>query len=82
MFILLVSLKANIMKRLFLTTSDLQIITGTGYRNAYKIMQRLKDSLSKESHQHVTIKEYCKYEGISEEEVSGILKLGDGKKFT
>jgi len=69
------------MNRLFLTTSDIQIITGTGYRNSQKIMQRLKDSLAKENHQHITIKEYCQYEGISEKEVSELLKLDSAKKL-
>lgn len=68
------------MIRLFLTTSDIQIITGTGYRNANKIMQRLKDSLGKQSYQHVTIREYCCYEGISLDEVYAILKLDVEKK--
>lgn len=70
------------MKRLFLTTSDLQIITGTGYRNSYNIMRKLKDSLGKKDHQHVTIKEYCEYEGISETEVLTTLKIEPMKNIT
>jgi hypothetical protein len=81
MFILLVSLNAKPMIRLFLTTSDLQIITGTGYRNAYKIMRRLKDSMGKKDHQHITIKEYCDYEGISIQEVAEILKIDTVKNI-
>lgn len=68
------------MHRIFLTTSDLQIITGTGYDNCSKIMRTLKDSLGKKSHQHVTIKEYCNYENISESEVLEAIGLKKPEK--
>lgn len=68
------------MHRIFLTTSDLQIITGTGYRNCLNIMRTLKDSMKKESHQHITIKEYCSYEGIQESEVIEALGLNKHEK--
>ena len=63
------------MHRIFLKTADLQFLTGTSGRNCRKIMQNLKDSLGKQKHQHVTIKEYCSFEGINYTEVSEALHL-------
>lgn len=63
------------MHRIFLTTSDLQILTGTSSRNCREKLKILKDTLSKQKHQHITISEYCNYEGISYKEVLKALNL-------
>lgn len=68
------------MRRLFITVSDLQIITGTSDRNCQKIMRTLKDSLNKKVYQHITIKEYCQYESIDINEVLEVLNLKKEEK--
>ena len=69
------------MHRIFITTSDLQILTGTGYRNSVNILRTIKDSLGKKHHQHVTFKEYCDYEKINQSEVFEALNLNKKEKM-
>jgi len=59
---------------IFISVKDLQRITGFSYSRAYNLMKSIKDALAKEKHQHITISEYCRYEGCSEDEVRKILK--------
>ena len=65
----------NKSKRIFLNIKDLQDLTGLTYNACQKQMSLLKASLSKERHQKVTIREYCKYEGITEAEVRETLGM-------
>lgn len=62
------------MHRIYLTISDLQILTGTGHRNCYNVMRTIKDSLGKQKHQHITLREYSDYEKIDYNEL--LLALG------
>lgn len=68
------------MRRIFITVTDLQIITGTSERNCQKIMRTIKDSLQKKPFQHVTIREYCHYENIDINEVLEALNLKKTEK--
>lgn len=56
-------------KRIFLYIKDLQTLTGKTYGNCRKEYNQIKDALKKKENQHLTIKEYCDYENISETEV-------------
>lgn len=56
-------------KRIFIYIKDLQTLTGKTYKASQNNYQQIKDALKKKSNQHLTIKEYCDYEGISETEV-------------
>ncbi len=65
---------------MFLRNNDLMIITGTSEGNCKMIMRHLHDVLSKKKlsngrYQKVTIKEYCQYEGLNEDEVLITLRL-------
>ncbi|MGE0638378.1 MAG: hypothetical protein AB7G44_07130 [Bacteroidia bacterium] len=62
-------------KRIFLYIKDLQTLTGNTYKSSQVKYQQIKDALGKKANQHITIKEYCEYEGISETEVHQSLGL-------
>ncbi|MEI6122272.1 MAG: hypothetical protein WCQ95_01455 [Bacteroidota bacterium] len=63
------------MKRILITVKDIQILTGLSYQSAYRAMQHLRDALSKQKHQKVTIKEYTDYNGLKIDEVADVLDL-------
>lgn len=60
-------------RRLFLRVSDICQLTGTGKRNAFKILRRIRDAYDKKRGQRVTIFEYAKYEDIDPEEIYQVL---------
>jgi hypothetical protein len=62
------------MTGIFLTTKDLQIITGKSYPTAWRYLQLIKDSIGKTKSQKVTLREYCKYENIDPGELNGLLQ--------
>ncbi|WP_303317202.1 hypothetical protein Q4Q34_02030 [Flavivirga abyssicola] len=46
---------------------DIQLITGRSERYGRKLLQTIKESLDKESHQFITVDEFSEYTGIKEE---------------
>ncbi|MFA5299163.1 MAG: hypothetical protein WC389_13225 [Lutibacter sp.] len=65
---------------MFLRINDLMTLTGTTEGNCKMIMRHLHDVLGKKKlingrYQKVTIKEYCAYEGLIEDDVLIVLKL-------
>lgn len=72
--------KSLSMKRIVIYPSDIRMLTDKSESYARKEIQSLKRALNKEVYQKVTIKEYCRYYGLNEEEVLGVLsksKLND-----
>jgi hypothetical protein len=61
-------------KRICIYPKDIQILTGKSECSAPKIMARLKENLSKDKHQVITIKEFCEYMGFNIEEVKPLIK--------
>ena len=57
------------MERLCIYPKDIQIVTGKSERYGRSIIQQIKKKYLKESHQLVTIEEFCNYIGISEDKV-------------
>ena len=55
--------------------SKIQSKSESQLKSCFTLMQTLKDALGKQKHQKITIKEYCRYEGISYDEVLEALKL-------
>lgn len=51
-------------KRVCIYPKDIQLITGRSERYGRKLMQTIRDSLDKEPHQFITIKEFSDYSGI------------------
>lgn len=62
------------MKRICITTTDVMFVTGKSDRQARNIINDIKEHLGKAKHQVVTIKEFCDYMGITEEEVKPFIK--------
>ncbi len=62
------------MKRICITTTDVMYITGKSERQARNIINDVKDHLRKSKHQVVTIKEFCEYMGIKEEEINHFIR--------
>jgi hypothetical protein len=57
------------MRRSAITRKDIEIIKGCSKKTALKLLNTMRDVLSKQPHQTITIREYCKYEGLNYEEV-------------
>jgi hypothetical protein len=52
---------------------DVALIMGNSERSARHLIAKIKRSVGKEPDQILTIREFCKYMGISEEEVYDVL---------
>jgi len=57
------------MYKIFITTADIQILTGDSYSSAWRQYRACKDALDKKKHQKVTIKEYADYIGANSQEI-------------
>jgi hypothetical protein len=57
------------MDRIVIYTKDIARLTGKSERRARAYLAKLRASLGKKPDQPVTVQEYCRYAGISEEEV-------------
>ncbi len=56
-------------RRVVITTKDIQKILGKGERSARELMQKLRVMLKKGPEQYVTVAEFCRFAGLTEEEV-------------
>jgi len=61
------------MKRICIYPKDIQIVTGKSERYGRYLIKKIKDHLSKEPHQVVTIEEFCDFMGLEISKVQGIL---------
>ena len=62
------------MKRICINTTDVMFITGKSERQSRNIINDIKDHFGKAKHQVVTIKEFCEYLGLEEEEIKSYIK--------
>ncbi len=53
---------------------DIQRITGRGSRYSRNLLGKIRQSLGKQKHDLISVKEFCKYMNLSEEEVIQFLK--------
>jgi len=56
-------------QRMLIYTKDLQRISGKSDRTARKVLATIRKKLGKEKHQPVSVKEFCQYMNLSENEV-------------
>ncbi len=61
-------------KRICIYPKDVQCITGKSERYGRKLIREIKNKLGKKSNQYVTVKEFCEYTGLEEEEVNNYLQ--------
>ena len=60
-------------KRVCIYPKDIAIITGKSERHGRRILERIKLELQKESHQIITINEFCTYMGLDKVEIDKII---------
>ena len=56
-------------KRICIYPKDLQVLTGKSERYARKVVAKIRRHYEKDKYQLLTIKEFCDYMGLEEEEV-------------
>ncbi len=57
------------MTRLCIYPKDVQVITGRSERWGRILLKKIKEQFSKQDHQFVTVEEFCKYTGLSIDDV-------------
>ena len=57
------------MSRICIYPKDVQVVTGKSERYGRTIIKTIKEQLNNESHQLVTIDEFCDFMGLNVEEV-------------
>jgi hypothetical protein len=62
------------MKRLCIYPKDVQVITGKSSRHSRYLVHIIKQSLGKKEHQLLTIKEFCQFTGVPQNEVEAALE--------
>jgi hypothetical protein len=60
--------------RLIIYPKDVSAITGKNYRTSWLLLLKIKTYYGKESHQVVTVDEFCRYMGI---EVDAVISFFD-----
>ena len=61
------------MERICIYPKDVQIVTGRSERYGRKLIQKIKETFSKQNHQFVTVEEFCKYTGLQVDDVKKTL---------
>lgn len=59
--------------RIVIYPKDVQRITGKSDRYGRQLLNKIKQHYSKESHQFVSIDEFCQFTGLTSEQVTGYL---------
>jgi len=62
------------LKRICIYPKDIQLITGKSERYGRKLIQEIRFKLGKKSHQYITIKEFCDYTGLKENEIIHLIQ--------
>jgi hypothetical protein len=52
------------MNRICIYPKDIQIVTGKSERFGRNLIKKIKEALSKQNHQFITIEEFCQYTGL------------------
>jgi hypothetical protein len=52
------------MARLFVSTKDVQILTGKGKTAAHRLIMAIKKSFDKQKYLPLTVQEFCEYTGL------------------
>lgn len=60
---------AEKMKKVIITTGDIQNVIGIGERQARNIISKMRDYYNKEKHQLITVKEFCDYYGVKYDDI-------------
>ncbi|WP_206106591.1 hypothetical protein [Ilyomonas limi] len=52
------------MERLCIYPKDVQVITGRSERYGRNVIKKIREQLNKQTHQFITIEEFCDYTGL------------------
>ena len=63
----------KIPKRVCIYPKDIQQITGKSYRQSLRILHQIRNVLSKEKEQLVTVDEFCEFTGIEMDKVEELI---------
>ncbi len=63
------------MDRICIYAKDIQTVTGKSERTSRTILKKVREKLSKEKHQAVTVHEFCDYLGLPLEVVTKQLRI-------
>jgi hypothetical protein len=63
------TIHARNMKKVIITTGDIQNVIGIGERQARNIICKIRDYYNKERHQLITVKEFCDYYGVKYDDI-------------
>ena len=58
------------MKKVIITSADVQNGIGIGERQARNIIAKIRARLNKEKHQIITVQEFCDYYGVKYDDIS------------
>ncbi len=53
------------MERLCIYPKDIQLVTGKSERYGRDLIKKMKEAFSKQTHQFITIDEFCQYSGLA-----------------
>lgn len=60
--------------RMVIFARDIQNITGRSERTSRLLLQKIRHALGKKPGQYISVAEFCRFTGLSEDEVQGFLK--------
>ena len=60
-------------KRICIYPKDVAIITGKTERHGRSLLNRIRKHFNKESHQVISVSEFCDYMGLKEAEVKPVI---------
>ncbi len=58
--------------RLIIYPKDVSAITGKNYRSSWQLLKKIRVTYKKDTHQVVTVQEFCEYMGLKVEDVETI----------
>jgi hypothetical protein len=61
------------MERICIYPKDIQVVTGKSERWGRNLIKKIKETIQKDSHQLVTVEEFCQYTGLQLDEVKKAL---------
>jgi hypothetical protein len=64
-----------VLTRIIIGTKDIMRITGRSERQSRAILASIRKALGKKPRHHISLQEYCRYTGLSEEDVARHLNL-------
>jgi glucose-6-phosphate-specific signal transduction histidine kinase len=62
------------MPQVVIYPKEVQQLTGNGYEASKRLLQRIRARFGKDARAYVSVREFCQYTGLAEQEVSAALQ--------